>query len=205
MGGTAMSSALLIRRRGMMQAATAPPYTRLQYITTTGAQLVITDIVIPSQNTIVKVVCEIKDMSTLSASRIIVSSGKTGESSAYQLYANASAFCLWSASVNKNTSSFFTLTAISNPITGKDTINGNIKNGNGRNHGGQYITLSGFMNATFLSNNQDTKLIQVYFDDVLAADFIPVRIGTVAQWYDQLNNKYWPSQTGTDYVAGPDL
>lgn len=186
-------------------AAASRSHVRLKYLTTTGAQHVFTDIAIPSNNTVVKVVCELKDRSSASGSRIIVSSGKTGENSAYQFYANASKFYLGSANISKNTSSFYTLTATRNPNTGKDTINGGSANTNGRNHGGQYLILSAFINLTYFSNYQDIKYISVYFDDVLSADFIPVRIGTIAQWYDQVNNKYWPSDTGTDYVAGPDI
>ena len=195
---------LLIRRRGMMMAA-SQSHVRLQYLTTTGAQMVITDIVIPAQTTVVKVVTEIKDGSGLSTSRLIVSSYKSGENSAYQFYANGNSFFQGFAYIAKNTSSFYTLTATRNPNTNKDIINGVSANTNGRNHGGQCIVLSAFANYTYFSNYQYTKYIDVYFDDVLVADFVPVRIGTIAQWYDQLNHKYWRSDTGTDYVAGPDV
>ena len=194
-----------------MQATPALPYdSKVSYLETTGAQRVITDIVVPNTNTEIKVYSILKDTSGSSTSRVIVSSGGSGKSAALQFYASSGRWFVGTTSIIKSNSVFQSVTAIRKGADNTNSIEisgGGANNGtdNGRDASDQYIVLSAFYSGNLKSNNQQNKIISIHFDNLIVARMIPVRVGTVGYWYDEINNKMWRSDTGTDYIAGPDI
>lgn len=200
------------RRRLMMaaeQGGSSVGHVQLEYLSTTGEQYVITDITVPASNTKVQTITEIKDTSTASVSRsILFTYNSSAAAHPYQLYANGIRFYLCSSIKNKNHTSFQTLEGLRT----SDKKNYVIVSGSSSSQSAapatdlanSIVILCGTYSGSLLSNNQSFKYIDLYFDDVLVANFIPVRVGSIAQFYDTINDKYWRSQTNVDFVAGPD-
>lgn len=198
---------LLIRRRGMMAGKALPYDAEVEYLESTGTQLLDTGI---SGGTSSAYIIDFQIVSYITYSQLIASSRpsvapKIYESTIYGLG------CEWNGGGSDNTVSLVGFSGIYNRHkaeynNGQVLFDNVVKATPGDyGFGSSNLCVFGYYPEPNLKISAKLYSLKVWLDGSLVRDFIPVRVGTVGYMYDRVSGQLFGNAGTGDFVLGPDI
>lgn len=208
---------LLIRRRGMMMSKSLPYDAEVEYLQGSGTQFINTGI-IATEATDIKV--QLSDNSVVN--RWIFGARVGFNNNALGMFCTNNAVNKWQVTRRNVTTQEFTFTTDSQygistfELTTSDTFVGtrgsftatlNITGGSGTLNTSVPIYLFCINNNGVASSKASINIhgCEIYENNVLQIDLIPVRVGTVGYMYDRVSGQLFGNAGTGAFVLGPDV
>lgn len=207
---------MMLRRRYMGEKGGSSPYQRIEYLESTGTQYIDTGVKYNSSNKY-NVECNlIYTVATPSQDVFFLNGWNAGGA-----FGIASSYCADGANntiVGGVIGSDLQISLEIQSGSTSRTLTSIVKNGrtypSNRAHGSleTYASNSGYIIFACYSQNvvkyfvkEKMYEMKIFVNDVLARDFIPVRVGQVGYLYDQVSGELFGNAGTGDFILGPDI